>query len=44
VLIDKAGNVVRVREGYNPGDEKFVGADVANVVAGKPLDEAPGGK
>jgi peroxiredoxin len=44
VLIDKLGNVVRVREGYNPGDEKFVGADVANVVLGKPLDEAPGGK
>ena len=28
VLIDRAGRVVRVREGYNPGDEKLVAADV----------------
>jgi peroxiredoxin len=28
VLIDKAGRIVAVREGYNPGDEKLVAADV----------------
>jgi peroxiredoxin len=28
VLIDKAGRIVTVREGYNPGDEKLVAADV----------------
>jgi peroxiredoxin len=44
VLIDRAGNVVRVREGYNPGDETLVAADVAAALSGKPLDEAPGGK
>jgi peroxiredoxin len=44
VLIDRRGNVVRVREGYNPGDEVLVQADVANAVQGKPLDAAPGGK
>ena len=44
VLIDRRGNVVRVREGYNPGDEALVAADVANAVQGKPLDAAPGGK
>jgi peroxiredoxin len=32
VLIDKQGNVVRVREGYNPGDEALVVADVERVV------------
>lgn len=44
VLIDKHGNVVRVREGYNPGDEALVSADVESAVAGKALDAAPGGK
>jgi peroxiredoxin len=44
VLIDRRGNVVRVREGYNPGDEALVQADVANALQGKPLDSAPGGK
>jgi len=44
VLIDKHGNVVRVREGYNPGDEALVAADVAKAVRGEPLDAAPGGK
>ncbi len=29
VLIDKAGRVVKVREGYNPGDEELVAKDVA---------------
>ena len=37
VLIDKQGNVVRVREGYNPGDETLVLADVVSAVNGKPL-------
>jgi peroxiredoxin len=32
VLIDKKGNIFRVREGYNPGDEKLVEADVATVL------------
>ena len=35
VLIDRQGNVVRVREGYNPGDEALVRADVASAVDGK---------
>jgi peroxiredoxin len=38
VLIDKSGKVFRVREGYNPGDEKLVEADVAKV-----LEPAPTG-
>jgi len=33
VLIDRAGHVVRVREGYNPGEEKLVAADVDGVLA-----------
>jgi len=33
VLIDKRGLVVRVREGYNPGDESQIAADVANVLS-----------
>lgn len=32
VLIDKQGNIYRVREGYNPGDEKLVAEDVAKVL------------
>jgi len=28
VLIDRSGRIIRVREGYNPGDEKLVSADV----------------
>jgi len=32
VLIDKTGKIYRVREGYNPGDEKLVEADVAKVL------------
>lgn len=28
VLIDRTGRIVRVREGYNPGDERLVAADV----------------
>jgi thiol-disulfide isomerase/thioredoxin len=33
VLIDKAGHIVTVREGYNPGDEKLVSADVDKALA-----------
>jgi peroxiredoxin len=32
VLIDKRGMVVRVREGYNPGDENQIAEDVQNVL------------
>ncbi len=32
VLIDRAGKIQVVREGYNPGDEKLVAADVAKVL------------
>jgi peroxiredoxin len=35
VLVARSGRIVVVREGYNPGDEKLVAADVA-----KALDEA----
>lgn len=33
VLIDRAGHVVTVREGYNPGEEKLVAADVDKALA-----------
>jgi peroxiredoxin len=39
VLIDKTGKVYRVREGYNPGDEKLVEADVLKVL--EPASAAP---
>ena len=32
VLIDKSGKVVKVHEGYNPGDEVTLAADVANIL------------
>lgn len=32
VLIDKDGNVARVREGFSPGDEALIIEDVANVL------------
>jgi peroxiredoxin len=32
VLIDKQGRIVAVREGYNPGDEKLVEADVGKAL------------
>jgi peroxiredoxin len=46
VLIDKHGSVVRVREGYNPGDEALVAADVESAVAAAPpgAARASGGK
>lgn len=33
VLIDRAGRIVAVREGYNPGDETLVAADVEKALA-----------
>jgi peroxiredoxin len=33
VLIDRTGRIVAVREGYNPGDEKLVAADVDKALA-----------
>ena len=47
VLIDKKGFVVRVREGYNPGDEKLIADDVTNIMStgsaapGAPTPAAP---
>jgi peroxiredoxin len=38
VLIDRGGRVVRVREGYNPGDERLVAADVQAVIEGRSLE------
>jgi peroxiredoxin len=38
VLIDKQGNVVRVREGYNPGDEVLLARDVVRAAIGEPLE------
>jgi len=32
VLIDRAGRIVAVREGYTPGDEKLVAADVQKAL------------
>jgi peroxiredoxin len=40
VLIDRSGNVVRVREGYNPGDEALVAEDVARAVGALPAAHA----
>jgi peroxiredoxin len=41
VLIDKAGRIVRVREGYAPGDEKLVAADIDNALAAPAPAPAP---
>ncbi len=35
VLIDKKGQIARVRNGYNAGDEKLVEADVAALLSAK---------
>jgi peroxiredoxin len=43
VLIDKKGFVVRVREGYNPGDEGLIAADVATVLSSGASSSAPSG-
>jgi len=37
VLIDKSGKIVKVREGYNPGDEKLLEAEVDKLLAGETL-------
>jgi peroxiredoxin len=37
VLIDKSGKIVKVREGYNPGDEKLLEAEVEKLLAGGTL-------
>jgi peroxiredoxin len=34
VLIDRSGKIVKIREGYNPGDEELVAQDVAKVLDG----------
>lgn len=34
VLIDKRGQITAIREGYNPGDEEFLAADVAKALDG----------
>lgn len=34
VLIDKSGKIVKIREGYNPGDEDLVAKDVAMALDG----------
>jgi peroxiredoxin len=34
VLIARDGHIIKVREGYNPGEEKLVAADVAEALAG----------
>lgn len=33
VLIDRAGKIATIREGYNPGDEEFLAKDVAAALA-----------
>lgn len=35
VLIDRRGQIARVRDGYAAGDEKLITDDVANLVAGR---------
>jgi peroxiredoxin len=34
VLIDRSGKIVKIREGYNPGDEELVAKDVAMALDG----------
>jgi peroxiredoxin len=33
VLIDRSGHIARVREGYNPGDQTLIAADVAAALS-----------
>jgi len=35
VLIDRRGQIARIRDGYSAGDEKLIADDVANLVAGR---------
>lgn len=32
IIIDRSGKITAIREGYNPGDEEFVAADVAKAL------------
>jgi peroxiredoxin len=41
VLIARSGHIVAVREGYNPGEEKLVAADVAKELAATAETPAP---
>lgn len=34
VLIDRSGKIAVIREGYNPGDEEYLAAEVAKVLDG----------
>lgn len=34
ILIDKSGKITSIREGYNPGDEEYLAADIAKVLDG----------
>jgi hypothetical protein len=36
VLVDRGGRIVAVREGYAPGDEKLLEADVDKALAAAP--------
>jgi peroxiredoxin len=40
VLIDRSGRIAKVREGYNPGDEKLVEADVERALAAPSVPSA----
>jgi peroxiredoxin len=35
VLIDRRGQIARIRDGYSAGDEKLIADDVASLIAGK---------
>jgi peroxiredoxin len=41
VIIDRAGSIAVVREGYNPGDEKLVTADVEKALGAAAAAPAP---
>lgn len=41
VLIDRQGHITHVREGYNPGDEELIAADVKKLVDAVPAAPAP---
>jgi hypothetical protein len=32
LLIDRIARIARIREGYNPGDERLIGSDVRRLV------------
>ncbi len=39
VVIDRAGNVALIREGYNPGDEGYLEADVERLVSSRASED-----